>query len=90
MCLKLAGILGKAYFAYITKLKIDFPSSFLTAAVLAQAVERWTCNVGGRGFDPRGRTYTQVLKITDKCHMAFSQEFNCDHHCALSFSKRYV
>ena len=82
--------MGKAYFAYITKLKIDFPSSFLTTAVLAQAVERWTCNKGGRGFDPRGRTYTQVLEITDKRHRAFSQEFNRDHHCALLFSKRYV
>lgn len=34
--------MSKAYFAYITKLKIDFPSTFLTAAVLAQAVELWT------------------------------------------------
>ena len=37
-----------------------------TAAVLAQSVERVDCRAGGRGFDSRGRTNTQGLKITEK------------------------
>ena len=40
--------------------------SFLTAAVLAQSVERVDCRAGGRGFDSWGRTNTQGLKITEK------------------------
>ena len=36
------------------------------AAVLAQLVERVDCRAGGRGFDSRGRTNTQGLKITEK------------------------
>ena len=35
-------------------------------AVLAQSVERVDCRAGGRGFDSRGRTKTQGLKITEK------------------------
>ena len=38
----------------------------LTAVVLAQSVERVNCRAGGRGFDSRGRTNTQGLKITEK------------------------
>ena len=40
--------------------------AFLTAAVLAQSVERVDCREGGRGFDSWGRTNTQGLKITEK------------------------
>ena len=36
------------------------------AAVLAQSVEHVDCRAGGRGFDSRGRTSTQGLKITEK------------------------
>ena len=39
----------------------------ITVAVLAQSVERVDCRAGGRGFDSRGRTDTQGLKITEKC-----------------------
>ena len=39
---------------------------YLTAAVLAQSVERVDCRAGGRGFDSWGRTNTQGLKITEK------------------------
>ena len=38
----------------------------LTAPVLAQSVERVDSRAGGRGFDSRGRTNTQGLKITEK------------------------
>ena len=38
----------------------------VTAAVLAQSVERVDCRAGGRGFDSWGRTNTQGLKITEK------------------------
>ena len=40
--------------------------SKLTTAVLAQSVERVDCRAGGRGFDSRGRTNTQGLKLTEK------------------------
>ena len=38
----------------------------VTAAVLAQLVERVDRRVGGRGFDSWGQTNTQGLKITEK------------------------
>ena len=38
----------------------------VTAALLAQLVERVDRRVGGRGFDSWGRTNTQGLKITEK------------------------
>ena len=38
----------------------------VTAAVLAQLVERVDRRVGGRGFDSWGWTNTQGLKITEK------------------------
>ena len=38
----------------------------VTAAVLAQSVERVDCRAGGRGFDSWGRTNIQGLKITEK------------------------
>ena len=38
----------------------------VTAALLAQLVERVDRRVGGRGFDSWGRTNTQDLKITEK------------------------
>ena len=34
--------------------------------MLAQLVERVNCRAGGRGFDSRGRTNIQGLKITEK------------------------
>ena len=39
---------------------------FLTVAGLAQSVERVHCKAGCRGFNSRGRTNTQGLKITEK------------------------
>ena len=41
-------------------------ANHLTAAVLAQSVERVDCRAGRRGFDSWGRTNTQGLKITEK------------------------
>ena len=38
----------------------------MAVAVLAQLVERVDCRAGGRGFDSRGQTNTQGLKITKK------------------------
>ena len=38
----------------------------LTMAVLVQLAERVDCRAGGRGFDSRGWTNTQGLKITEK------------------------
>ena len=38
----------------------------ITAAVLAQSVDRVDCRAGGRGFDSWGRTNIQGLKITEK------------------------
>ena len=38
----------------------------VTAAVLAQSVERVDYKAEGRGFDSRGPTNTQGLKITEK------------------------
>ena len=38
----------------------------LTVAVLAQSVERVDCRAGGCGFNSRGQTNTQGLKITEK------------------------
>ena len=38
----------------------------VTAALLAQLVERVDCRAGGRGFDSWGWTNTQGLKITEK------------------------
>ena len=38
----------------------------VTAAVLAQSVERVDYKAEGRGFDSRDRTNTQGLKITEK------------------------
>ena len=38
----------------------------LTAAELAQSVERVDCKVGGRGFHSQGQTNTQGLKTTEK------------------------
>ena len=35
-------------------------------SLLAQSVERVDCRAGGRGFDSRGRTNTQGLKVTEK------------------------
>ena len=58
----LAGIVSKAYFAYITKLKFDFPSSFLTAAILAQAVERWTAMWDVVGSIPVAEPILKFLK----------------------------
>ena len=40
--------------------------TMVSAAVLAQSVERVGCRAGGRGFDSWGRTNTQGLKITEK------------------------
>ena len=40
--------------------------SSVTAALLAQLVERVDRRVGGRGFDSWGRTNTQGLNITEK------------------------
>ena len=48
-------------------LKTHFYNIKVTAAVLAQSVERVVdYRAGGRGFDSRGRTNTQGLKITEK------------------------
>ena len=41
-------------------------SVYETATVLAQSVERVDYRAGGRGFDSRGRTNTQGLKLTEK------------------------
>ena len=38
----------------------------VTAAVLAQSIERVDYRAGGRGFDSQGWTNTQGLKITEK------------------------
>ena len=38
----------------------------LTAAELAQSVERVDCKAGGRGFNSQGQTNTQGLKTTEK------------------------
>ena len=40
--------------------------NILTAAVLAQSIERVDCRAGDGGFDSRGRTNTRGLKITEK------------------------
>ena len=45
---------------------MDSDLALLTAAVLAQSVERVDCRAGGRRFDCWGRTNTQGLKITEK------------------------
>ena len=68
--------MSKAYFAYRSS--------------ISSGGRALNCNVGGRGFDPRGRTYTQVLKLTDKRHRDITREIHCDRHCVLLFSKRYV
>ena len=47
-------------------MKLQELSPPLSAAVLAQLVERVDCRAGGRGFDSWGRTNTQGLKITEK------------------------
>ena len=47
-------------------MKLQELSPPLSAAVLAQSVERVDCRAGGRGFDSWGRTNTQGLKITEK------------------------
>ena len=44
----------------------NFRLPFYDVAVLAQSVERVHCRAGSRGFDSRGRTNTQGLKITEK------------------------
>ena len=49
-----------------TQMKLQELSPPLSAAVLAQSVERVDCRAGGRGFDSWGRTNTQGLKITEK------------------------
>ena len=54
--------MSKAYFAYITKLKFDFPSSFLTAAVLAQVVEHWTAMWEVVGSIPVAEPILKILK----------------------------
>ena len=47
-------------------LKTRFYNIKVTAAVLAQSIERVDYRAGGRGLDSQGWTNTQGLKITEK------------------------
>ena len=57
---------GCSFFFFFLSSKATLITFLLTAALLAQSVERVDCRAGGRGFDSWGRTNTQGLKITEK------------------------